>query len=120
MSDQITALPTSLPEGLEWPSQPCDCEAFALCPGGCRLPDHHPGGTLEHWPGGAGPCGQMARYGVRLRHQNRCDGTTVRLLCQRCLDYIAIWVAVAVPKCPPLPCGCRLALADLVGPVMPL
>ena len=36
MSDQITALPTSLPEGLEWPSQPCDCEAFALCPGGCR------------------------------------------------------------------------------------
>jgi hypothetical protein len=119
MADLIE-LPLALSQGLEFPAQPCECEAFALGPGGPRLPDHHRGGLLGEGPGEAGPCGATARYGVRLRHHNRCDGEVVQLLCERCWTCTQGWAYLIVPKFPPPSCGCRLAGADLVGPVMPL
>ena len=117
MTGHLLELPEVAEPGLT--NTRCECEEFSLGPGGPRLPAHHRGRFLGEPPGDNCPCDQVARYLVRLRHHNRCDGEVVRFLCERCLTSTQVWIALFVPKCPAPPCGCRLTL-DPVGPVMPL
>jgi hypothetical protein len=82
--------------------RPCECER----------PSHHP----DHNP----RCEQDPKYAVRIRHLGDCSDSAVYWLCQNCLDEAVAWASDLVGSY----CSqCRkqvMAVADLVGPVMPL